>query len=137
MSKTKKPAPKFNVGDTVWYEREWIEKGIILELGTDATANIPVARLKTSLGTVWQPLSILYKSEKEARDAAEAESQRIRNEYRKKINSVDDLVVFLFNSETCGEFADYDARAVAIEKAAELLDMSETRLLGMEPNGPR
>ena len=129
MSKTKKPAPKFNVGDTVWYEREWIEKGIILELGTEA-------RLKTSLGTVWQPLSILYKSEKEARDAAEAESQRIRNEYRKKINSVDDLVVFLFNSETCGEFADYDARAVAIEKAAELLDMSETRLLGMEPNGP-
>ena len=128
----------FNIGDTVWYERDWIERAVILEIDMESAAGVPMARLKTSLGTVWQPMSILYKSEQAGRDAAKAESERIRNEYRKKINSVEDLVIFLFNNDTSGcEYSDYDARAVAIEKAAELLNMSETRLLGMEPEGPR
>lgn len=131
----KKTNQKFHIGDTVWYDHDWIERCVILEIGMDSAAGVPMARLKTSLGTVWQPMSILYKSEQECRDASKAESERIRNGYRKQINSVEDLVVFLFNHDTnCCEYADYDARAVAIEKAQGLLGMSETRLLGMEPN---
>ena len=134
----KKNTPNFKIGDTVWYDRDWIEKAVILEIDMHSAAGVPMARLKTSIGTVWQPMSILYKSEQACREAAKAESERIRNEYRKKINSIEDLVIFLFNTDTSGcEYSDYNARAVAIEKAAELLNISETRLLGMEPSGPR
>lgn len=128
MSKTKKKT--FIVGDTVWFAGSWITKAKIMEI--DETNN--VANLKTPIGTCWQPMDILYHSEQECRDAEKAEETRIRNEYRKKINSIDDLVIFLFNHDTNdSEFMDYNARAVAIEKASELLGMSETRLLGMEP----
>ena len=127
-----KKTKKFNVGDTVWYKRDWIERCVILEIDMNSAAGVPMARLKTCIGTCWQPMSILYKSEQECRNASKAESDRIRAGYRNQIHSVEDLVIFLFNHDTNGcEYSDYDARAVAIEKAHELLNISETQLCNM------
>ena len=62
----------------------------------------------------------IFVTEKEARDAKNKKIENTKNEYRKQINSVEDLVVFLFNHCINGdEYTDYEAREVAIEKAKE------------------
>lgn len=134
MSNQKK---NFSVGDTVYFEsRGFIEKAKILELME--FDDQPWAKVRTEMipSTCSQPVSALCASEQEVRDNIKAESERVKAEYRNQINSVEDLVIFLFNHDTnlYEDITDYEARAVAIEKAAELLGMSETRLLGMDPD---
>ena len=125
----------FKIGDTVFFDAGHIEHGTIeafSELDGKPWAKI---RCKVIPGTTSRPIEDLHRSEKDCYDAIKAYSEKIKNEYRQQIKTVDDLVIFLFNHDTndC-ECGDYEARAVAIEKAQELLGMSETRLLGMEPN---
>lgn len=124
---------KFNVGDTVWYNScGYVEKATILEMRKVEVhgGQMELAKCKPKIGVCERPTSALYKTAQECLDAMKRESERIKNEYRKEINSVEDLVVFMFNHDVsyC-EYQDSDAREVAIEKAKELLGMSESKIL--------
>ena len=66
-----------------------------------------------------------YPTRKEAEAAQKAESEKLRNEYRAQIQNPKDLVAFMYNHNTscCEEYTDWDARAVAAEKAREFFGL--------------
>lgn len=115
---------KFNVGDTVWYVCcGWAEQASIVEIKDD------LAKCKAKIGTCWQPISALHKTEQECKYSMKEKSERIKDQYRKEINSVEDLIVFMFNHHVSScEYCDDEARAVAKEKALALTNISPSIL---------
>ena len=115
---------KFNVGDTVWYVCcGCAEQAKIVEIKDE------LAKCKAKIGTCWQPISALHRTEKECKRSIKEKSEHIRNQYRKEINSIEDLIIFMFNHDVSGcEYCDDDARAVAKEKAVALLNLAEAQI---------
>lgn len=123
---------KFQIGDHVWgIYRGWGE-GIIhgeitkIEIVKDhkgreiRTVDIRGASALLS-GLVKE--EDIYKSKNEAEQAYNAEIQNRIKEYKSRINTIEDLVRFMFNENVAHaeEYTDYEARQAAIEKARELL----------------
>jgi len=66
-----------------------------------------------------------YPSREAALDAQKAENERIRNKYRAQIQTVEDLVRFMYdhNVSCSEEYTNWNARQIAREKAKELLGL--------------
>ena len=66
----------------------------------------------------------IYPTLQAAEDANHEHSEKAKNEYRKQINSVNDLVKIMFKNPCGGsEDIDWGLREVVIEKAKELLNI--------------
>lgn len=79
---------------------------------------------KDAFGTTRRPLSDLYVSKAAAETAVKALFEKEKRFYLEQINSVSDLLIFLFTYDTStGEYGNLAARHAAIEKARELLDV--------------
>lgn len=125
---------KFKTGDKVWgIERGWAEGIIHGEITKIETVkdhegkeiNIIDIRGSSAMlsGTVKE--EDVYMSKNDAEQAYNTEIQNRIEEYKSRINTVEDLVKFLFNENVVysEEYTNYEARQAAIEKAKELLDI--------------
>ena len=67
----------------------------------------------------------VYISKNDAEQAYNTEIQNRIEEYKSRINTVEDLVKFMFNENVthAEEYTNYEARQAAIEKAKELLSI--------------
>lgn len=122
----------FKVGDHVWgIQRGWWE-GIIngeikkFETITDykgKSAKFVYIRNNYAMLSGYVKEDDIYKSKSDAEKAYKEEIQNRIKEYKSRINTVEDLVKFMFNENViCAEeYTDYEARQAAIEKAKELL----------------
>jgi hypothetical protein len=122
----------FKVGDHVWgIQRGWCE-GIIngeikkFETTTDykgKSTKFVYIRNNYAMLSGYVKEDDIYKSKSDAEKAYKEEIQNRIKEYKSRINTVEDLVKFMFNENvTCAEeYTDYEARQAAIEKAKELL----------------
>lgn len=124
----------FKVGDHVWgIQRGWCE-GIIngeikkFETITDykgKSAKFVYIRNNYAMLSGYAKEDDIYKSKSDAEKAYKEEIQNRIKEYKSRINTVEDLVKFMFNENvTCAEeYTDYEARQAAIERTKELLDI--------------
>lgn len=120
---------EFKVNDCAFFEEPWtgcIIGGKVIDVRmTEATQKHPgepylIIRIE---GTEHDKRDFLaskcYPTRKEAEAAQKAESEALRNQYRSQIQNPKDLVEFMYNHHTscCEEYTDWEARAVAAEKA--------------------
>lgn len=125
---------KFAIGDRVWgIERGWAE-GIVhgeitkIETVKDCIGKeITVIDIRGSSAMLSRSVKEedVYMSNNDAEQAYKEEIQNRIKEYKSRINTVEDLVKFMFNENVaCAEeYTDYEARQAVIEKAKELLDI--------------
>ena len=122
----------FKVGDHVWgIQRGWCEgiiNGEIKKFETttdykDKSAKFVYIRNNYAMLSGYVKEDDIYKSKSDAEKAYKEEIQNRIKEYKSRINTVEDLVKFMFNENvTCAEeYTDYEARQAAIEKSKELL----------------
>lgn len=127
-------ANTFKVGDSAYFEEIWSENiigGKVIEVGmTEATEKHPSEQfvkiqMEDSIHDKRDQLSSkCYPSREAALAAQKAKNENICDEYRAQIQSVEDLVQFMYNENVCNgavEYTDWNARQVAREKAKELL----------------
>ena len=126
-------ANTFKVGDTAYFEEYWTERiigGKVIEVGmTKATEKYSSKqfvkiRIEDSRETRDQLSEKCYQSREAAQAAKDAEDEAIRNKYREQIQTIEDLVIFMYNNNVYNgaeEYTDWNARQVACEKAKELL----------------
>lgn len=115
---------QFRIGDTAWCVSYGIkEKVRILEIEDG------VAKCKADIGFCWKRLDDLYKTEQDCIDDIISKSNALKDKYRKEIKSIEDLVLFMFKHDVSNcEYQDYEAKAVAIEKAKELLNIAQEQI---------
>lgn len=125
----------FKVNDNAYFEEPWtgnVIGGKIAEIGmTKATEKHPseqfvIIKIEGTRYDKRQQLSSkCYPTREAALDAQNAESERIRDEYRNQIQDCKDLVAFMYDHHVscCEEYTDWNARAVAKEKAKDLLGL--------------
>ena len=121
----------FKVNDSAYFEEPWtgnIIGGKILEIKmTDATPKHPsepylVIKIE---GKRYDKRNFLaskcYPTREAAKAAQAAASEKLRDKYRSQIKTVEGLVRFMYdeNVSCCDEYTNWDARAVAKEKAKE------------------
>lgn len=122
----------FKVGDYVWgIQRGWCEGIINGEIKRFETithdkgksAKLVYIRSNYAMLSGYVKEDDIYKSKSDAEKAYKEEIQNRIKEYKSRINTVEDLVKFMFNKNvTCvEEYRDYEARQAAVEKAKELL----------------
>ena len=128
-------ANSFKVGDKAYFEESWTERiigGKVIEVGmTKATEKNPSQqfvkiRIEDSRETRNQLSEKCYPSHEAALAAQKAENERICDEYREQIQTVEDLVKFMYDENVCNgavEYTDWNARQIAREKAKELLNL--------------
>lgn len=109
---------EYKVGDEVWYFDTWgsLRHGIIEKIVGDKAATREGKRGGISAG------SSLWNCWPTKEACLEAENKRWelqKAEYKESIKSVEDLVRFLYDHDINSEYADYEAREVAKECAAE------------------
>lgn len=123
------------IGDVVYfidtYRHIW--KGIISKTFHSNTSDKEYAHITnakspyddTTYGSCNICIDNIFETLKDAQDANKKYSDRIQDEYRDKIKSVEDLVKIMF-SNPCGgtEDIDWELREVVIEKAKELLNLN-------------
>lgn len=126
----------FKIGDKAYFEESWTENiigGEVVEVGmTEATEKRPseqFVKIKIE-GSRYEKRDQLsskcYPSREAALAAQKSENEAICNKYRESIQSVEDLVKFMYDNNVCGseEYTNWNARQVAREKAAELLGLN-------------
>lgn len=126
----------FKIGDKAYFEDSWTENiigGEVVEVGmTDATEKHPseqFVKIKIE-GSRYEKRDQLsskcYPTCEAALAAQQSKNEAIRNKYRDSIQSVKDLVKFMYDNNVCGseEYTNWNARQIAREKAAELLDLN-------------
>lgn len=124
----------FKIGDKVWgIERGWREGIIYGEITKIETVKyctgkeinvIEICGSSAMLsGSVKE--EDVYMSKNDAEQAYNKEIQNRIEKYKLRINTVEDLVKFMFNENVActEEYTDYEARQAVIEKAKELLDI--------------
>lgn len=122
----------FKVGDHVWaIRRRWCEgiiNGEIKKFETTThdkgkSAKFVYIRNNNAMLSGYVKEDDIYKSKSDAEKAYKEEIQNRIKEYKSRINTVEDLVKFMFNENVSygEEYTDYEARQAAIEKAKELL----------------
>lgn len=116
---TNKEYGKLKVGDEVWYFNTWgtLCHGIISEIVNDIAVTKEGKFGGASGGA---KLEVCWSSERECRQAEERRSKLQKEEYRKEIKSVEDLVKFLFTHDVSNsEVIDWEARDAAKERAKD------------------
>lgn len=113
---------RYNVGDKVWWFDAWdtLRWGMIYEFKGDMAGIHEEGKAGIQTGA---HLADCWPTKEECLDAANRRAELQKDEYRKEIKDVGGLVKFLFGHDTTSEFRDYEAVAVAKEKAAELLGL--------------
>lgn len=126
---------EFKVGGSAYFEEPWTGRiigGKVIEVKmTEATQRRPsqpylTIRIEDTEHDKRDFLAAkCYPTRKEAEAAQKSESEKLRNEYRAQIQNPKDLVAFMYNHHTscCEEYTDWDARAVAAEKAREFFGL--------------
>lgn len=127
-------ANTFKIGDKAYFEESWTENiigGKVIEVGmTDETEKHPSEQfVKIQIegsrhDKRTQLSSKCYPTREAALAAQQNENKTICNKYRSEIQTVKDLVTFMYNNNVHNgacEYTDWNARQVAREKAAELL----------------
>lgn len=125
---------RFKIGDEVWgIQRGWSEgiiHGKITKIETVTAHGGKEVDVIYIQGDSWMMSGTVagqdvYESKNDAEQAYSAEIQNRIEEYKSKINTVEDLVRFMFNKNVAHaeEYTDYEARRAAIEKTKELLDI--------------
>lgn len=126
---------EFKVNDSAYFIEPWtgnIIGGKVLEVKqTEAKPKHPCEPylvIKID-GTRYGKRDFLARKCYPTREAAEAaqatESEKLRDKYRSQIQSIGDLVKFMYSNHVscCDEYTDWDARAVAKEKAKEFFGL--------------
>lgn len=124
----------FKNNETAWFinpYNQMPESGIILTMHNTylpecADYAIYAFMLCNPCGYLALPLSELYRTKDECEASLPNDSQKTkdrRTDYESKINSVEDLVQFMYshNIHPHKEYADWDAREIVQKKAKELL----------------
>lgn len=121
----------FKVNDSAYFAEPWTDNiigGKILDVKmTDAAPKHPsepylVIKIE---GKRYDKRNFLaskcYPTREAAKAAQDAASEKLRDKYRLQIKTVEDLVRFMYdeNVSCCDEYTNWDARAVAAEKAKE------------------
>lgn len=124
----------FKVGDYVWgIQRGWCE-GIIngeikrfetITHNNGKSAKLVYIRSDYAMLSDYVKEDDIYKSKSDAEKAYREEIQNRIKEYKSRINTVEDLVRFMFteNVAYAEEYTDYEARQAVIERTKELLDI--------------
>ena len=125
----------FKVNDNAYFEEPWTDNiigGKVLAVKmTDATPKNPsepylVIEIE---GTRYDKYSFLaskcYPTREAAKAAQDAESEKLSDKYRSQIKNAEDLVRFMYchHVSRCEEYTDWNARAVAKEKAKEFFGL--------------
>jgi hypothetical protein len=124
----------FKVGDHVWgIQRGWCEgiiNGEIKKFETithdnGKSAKLVYIRSNYAMLSGYVKEDDIYKSKSDAEKAYREEIQNRIKEYKSRINTVEDLVRFMFteNVAYAEEYTDYEARQAVIERTKELLDI--------------
>ena len=108
------------IGDTVWFVEHWssfIYSRKIKEI------NPPFVTISTNQGTFSSSIDKLYTSQEELLKAEKEKSEKRREKMKADINSVEDLMRFMYKNyiTDCNDYVDYDAKAVVKEYAKEML----------------
>lgn len=108
----------FKIGDIVYYcdkDSKEIKRGIIIDIYSDGYVQTESAMVR---------LNDVYTSKEECKVANSIRTSNSR-EYLSMINSVEDLIKFLYTHNVCDKmgYIDYEARSVAQIKAKELLGL--------------
>lgn len=121
---------EYRVGDDIWFVEKWSGTIVHGKISSIIDNNMPSARYEvegvTLTGTFtlfwWQ----LFHTEEGCIDYEQAKSQSLISKYKNEINSVEDLVRFMFNNpvSNCEEYIDYDARCAVIQRAKEMLNIN-------------
>lgn len=122
----------FNIGEKAYFIENWTDNiigGEITETGmtkpTDKHPSQPYLRIRIE-GSHYdirnQLTSKCYPTTEAAKQAQKDKSDNLKNEYRNQIQTVDDLIRFMYNNNVhqCEEYTNWEARAVVREKAKEL-----------------
>lgn len=126
----------FKIGDKAYFEENWTENiigGEVVEVGmTEATEKHPseqFVKIKIE-GSRYEKRdqfsSKCHPTREAALAAQQSKNEAICNKYRDSIQSVEDLVKFMYDNHVscCEEYTNWNARQVAREKAAELLSLN-------------
>ena len=126
---------EFKVNDSAYFEEPWtgnIIGGKVLDVKqTEAKPkhpSEPYLIIKID-GTRYEKRDFLaskcYPTREDAEAAQAAESEKLCDKYRSQIQSRGDLVKFMYehNVSCCEEYTDWEARAVAKEKAKEIFGL--------------
>lgn len=126
---------EFKVNDSAYFIEPWtgnIIGGQVLEVKqTEAKPKYPsepylVIQIEgTRYGKRDFLASKCYPTREAADVAQAAESEKLRDKYRSQIQGSGDLVRFMYehNVSCCEEYTDWEARAVAKEKAKEIFGL--------------
>lgn len=117
---------EIRIGSLVWIIESWTEdihcykvEEFISENG-DKCVKLHGAQHGV-YGTVYRKISEVWPSYEAASEERKYWQEAVKDIYRNQIQTLEDLVHFMYDNTVacCEEYTDWDARAVAREKAAE------------------
>ena len=113
---------QYKIGDQVWWFDQYdnLRNGEIFGIKTD-TKKGDYAEIREEIGTSGAMLSKCWPTREDCLAAEETRSKQQAIEYAESIKDVNDLVQFLFDHETTGEFREFDAIEAARKRAKDLL----------------
>lgn len=115
------------IGQKVWFKSRYssINSGTVTEIGMEN--NIDYVRVKCDTGTMGAKITDCYESLEELKDANRRETEAKVSAYCSQIQSVEDLVKFMYEKPLNGdEYIDYEAKAAVEIRASELLGLDLT-----------
>lgn len=120
---------KFNKNDKIFFEEHWsgtVHTGVIEDIVYENNKTIYKIHDLTCLGHTQRYEENVYPTEEACQQAIIDKDMAIQNKYAASINSVEDLIQFMYQhtiSTGAEEYTDYNARTVARNKAKELLSL--------------
>lgn len=109
------------VGDSVYIYDGYVEKAEVLAVYQRDKGEYLKLRCQLMQNNTHRWASDVYRTQQECMQFLEEKSKATKEEYRNSIHTVEDLVKFLLTHNTDNN----TARAVAIEKAQELLNLDK------------
>lgn len=124
---------RFRIGQEVWYRSTWrdVNSGIIEELKEVRRASgemEPYVIIKGTRDTIINHGAYIkncYATKEELLEALKAESEDTINKYCKQLNTVEDIIRFMYNENVARaeEYTDWDAREAVKKRVKELLNI--------------
>lgn len=117
---------KFKVGDTIFYQYLWfgselVHEAIILEIRENIKDHIVYLVKDLHIGGKCDcPEEVTFSTKEACLAASRKERQKQIEEYKSQIQTVEDLISFLFEHPVIGFGTDYEARKAAAEMTEEL-----------------
>lgn len=125
MSKNTMSDTNFKIGQHVWFFDAYdnLVNGNIIEfIPVEKTKGVPYLTVREGkYGTRSAKVSACYSSKQECLDAGKTETEAQTAGYIAKIQTAEDLVRFMYETNIHGEFPDYAARKAIQMRAKELM----------------